>query len=386
MLRKTESQIGRDCSRCPSKKPIFASSKKRPFFFELHQVLKSGVVGSCSFFSNHVNRCQLFSDQKSTKMLTRIRRIVLIEDETARKIRRLLPLLLLAGLVAYLFFGTFVFWFLEHDEAERDYNHFYFHLATNRRRVAREISQKIFNDTKNLFVVIDLEQSNRVQTQLADSLKDYERQLQISRPVKDEWDLERSFGYSFGYSLSLLTTLGHSTRAPRTTSGELFALLYSLVGIPFFILTLVVVAHRIFSIFKKKTTLWKRHFYQFLAIVGVYLLFLFVFAYFIYATEIQKSFWSAIYTTMLSAMTIHTKNFAGISETDKVLTLLAVGISLFIGVTALFWLFLIYDTRETAKITAFTDTTPGVDAKVQVIVNETGDKQENHALIDAHRL
>uniref|UniRef100_A0A914XUJ8 Signal transduction histidine kinase dimerisation/phosphoacceptor domain-containing protein n=1 Tax=Panagrolaimus superbus TaxID=310955 RepID=A0A914XUJ8_9BILA len=96
-------------------------------------------------------------------MLLRMRKWILVHDDTATKIQRISPYLFLATLIGYLLFGAGSFWLFEKQYVTKNVRQFYLKLAVNRQQFAREITHKLFNDTKNLFVIMDLNQSNRVQ-------------------------------------------------------------------------------------------------------------------------------------------------------------------------------------------------------------------------------
>ncbi len=83
----------------------------------------------------------------------------------------------------------------------------------------------------------------RVQNLLAHLLKDYESQLSLSLPNRFEWTLGNSLNYAWG----LLTTIGHGNRSPKTWGGQIFALFYCLLGVPYFVLCLIAVGYRVFG-------------------------------------------------------------------------------------------------------------------------------------------
>ncbi|KAK6013460.1 hypothetical protein OSTOST_21223, partial [Ostertagia ostertagi] len=79
------------------------------------------------------------------------------------KLRHWVPILLFFVLVVYLIVGSACFWFFEHHRHEQNVRKWYMNLAVNRRHFARSISSRIFNDTRNLLIIIDREQTERVQ-------------------------------------------------------------------------------------------------------------------------------------------------------------------------------------------------------------------------------
>ncbi|VDM55214.1 unnamed protein product [Angiostrongylus costaricensis] len=154
--------------------------------------------------------------------------------------RQCIPLLLLLIVVFYLFMGSACFWFFEHDHHEQSVRKWYMNLAVNRRHFARSISSRIFNDTRNLLIIIDREQSERVQVRnsiksknpspttligwritdelqlLVESLKRYEDRVEMRAPDRNEW----TFLNAFNYAYSLLLTLGHGVKIPETSGGQ----------------------------------------------------------------------------------------------------------------------------------------------------------------------
>uniref|UniRef100_A0A183U1L2 Ion_trans_2 domain-containing protein n=1 Tax=Toxocara canis TaxID=6265 RepID=A0A183U1L2_TOXCA len=93
-----------------------------------------------------------------------------------------------------------------------------------RRQFARAISRRIFNDTKNLLIIIDREQTERVQAHLVDALKQYEMQLELKLPDRREWHLMNSLNFA----LALLTTIGHGDQLPETTAGQVILPFYDM--------------------------------------------------------------------------------------------------------------------------------------------------------------
>uniref|UniRef100_A0A1I7XIP7 Two-component sensor histidine kinase n=1 Tax=Heterorhabditis bacteriophora TaxID=37862 RepID=A0A1I7XIP7_HETBA len=140
----------------------------------------------------------------------------LITGVRSPKFRKWTPLLLFLVLIVYMFMGSACFWYFEHDRHEHGIRKWYMNLAVNRRHFARSISSRIFNDTRNLLIIIDREQTERVQQLLVESLKRYEDRLDIRSPDKREWTFLNSFNYAYG----LLLTVGHGGKIPETVGGQ----------------------------------------------------------------------------------------------------------------------------------------------------------------------
>uniref|UniRef100_A0A915BWL1 Potassium channel domain-containing protein n=1 Tax=Parascaris univalens TaxID=6257 RepID=A0A915BWL1_PARUN len=149
--------------------------------------------------------------------------------------------LIIAVLIVYILLGSAAFLFFEHAHHEQQIRKWYFNHAINRRQFARAISRRIFNDTKNRLIIIDREQTERVQAHLVDALKQYEMQLDIVAPDRREWHLLNSLNFA----LALLTTIGHGNQLPETTAGQVFSLLYSVIGVPFFFGTITVLIYQL---------------------------------------------------------------------------------------------------------------------------------------------
>ncbi|VDN55529.1 unnamed protein product [Dracunculus medinensis] len=137
-----------------------------------------------------------------------------------RKLGRCKILLVIATLFVYILLGSSTIFFFESNAHESYVRKIYLNIAVNRRMFARKMSRQIFNDTKYLLIVIDQEQTERVQAHLVNALKDYESLLNLKIPDKREWDLINSVNYI----LSLLITIGSSDLMPRTKSGQVRAL------------------------------------------------------------------------------------------------------------------------------------------------------------------
>ena len=180
--------------------------------------------------------CSSFSDSSSS--LTHAQRLLL---------RRVGPLLLLFILLVYLLLGAIAFLQLEHTAHEQAVRRFFFQLAVNRRQAARRMASNVFNAPNNTsaqhVIIVDRLAVERVQQALAHSLREYEAQLTLALPNRHEWTMGSALCYAWG----LLTTVGHGERAPRTGGGQVFALVYCLLGVPYFVLCLIAVGYRVFD-------------------------------------------------------------------------------------------------------------------------------------------
>ncbi|KAI3419730.1 hypothetical protein GPALN_004161 [Globodera pallida] len=234
-----------------------------------------------------------------------------------RQIRRFVPVLLVLSVFVYVLLGAAAFLFFEHTNHEQSVRNWFFELIANRHKFARQISSAIFNGTRNMLVIVDYDSSERIQRDLVHLLSQYERKLSLRVPDLNEWTLENSLAYAWG----LLTTIGHGHRAPKTRGGQLFALFYCLLGVPFFVVTLLVVSHRLFELCRLHHPLVHRHLLLMLLVLGLHTLWLLLFSFILYGNAISESYWRSLYTAVLSSLTIQSADYNALSERHKLLCL-----------------------------------------------------------------
>ncbi|KAI1726686.1 ion channel domain-containing protein [Ditylenchus destructor] len=247
--------------------------------------------------------------------------------------------------------GSAALFLLEQSQYEKNVAKFQFSLLLNRQQFARQISSSIFNDTNsNMLIIVDRVHSKRVHENLMQSLKEFEQKLSSlvfnhyelnnnQLPSSENFQLQNgewTLGNSFNYALALLTTLGHGNRSPRTFAGQFFVLLYSLLGVPFFFLTLIVIAYRIFDCARSSYGMSQYRLTLLFGSIGLYVVWLVVFAIIINVNAIEQG-WRSLYTAALSSLTIQTTDYNKMTEEQKLLTLLATTVSLLLGcITVLF--------------------------------------------------
>ncbi|KAL6734564.1 hypothetical protein Aduo_005091 [Ancylostoma duodenale] len=216
------------------------------------------------------------------------------------KLQHWIPILLLFILVVYLFMGSACFWFFEHDKHEQTVRKWYMNLAVNRRHFARSISSRIFNDTRNLLIIIDREQTERVQQLLVESLKRYEDRLDLRTPDRKEWTFLNSFNYAYG----LILTLGHGAKTPETTGGQIFALMYCIFGVPLFFGTIAIALYQcVIPLLSSNVCTLSRRFLFLQLVIILYFVWNLLMAVFLYY-QIFEDFWASIFTAFFSGMTI----------------------------------------------------------------------------------
>ncbi|TMS32161.1 hypothetical protein L596_000041 [Steinernema carpocapsae] len=298
--------------------------------------------------------------------------------EVLSPLRRFLPFVLLCLSAIYLIVGASAFVYFEkpyHENAVRKWN---LNQAVNRRQQARQISSRIFNDTKNLLIIIDRDQTERVQGLLVNALKQYEGHLDFYVPQRDEWN----FLYSFNYAWSLLITLGHGRRSPQSNGGQVFSYFYSVIGVPLVFGTLAVLAYALLSPFIRLThDKSKRKVAVMVVMAALYLVWLFLIALYLYTYTLPKSFWDSFYTATLSAFTIQTQFYNKLSETSTFVVLAGSTIAVFLALFILFILSELYNLKsETNLPTMMKDepesASPKSDPpKFTMIVDEAGDSK-----------
>ncbi|KAF7640211.1 hypothetical protein Mgra_00000039 [Meloidogyne graminicola] len=258
-----------------------------------------------------------------------------ISNKTKKQINNFGPLFLLISLFVYLLFGASAFLFLEHTNHEQIVRSFFFNLIINRNKYSKQISSTIFNGTKNMLIIVDYDSSERIQKEINNLLSNYEKQLEIKMPDLNEWTLENSLTYCWG----LITTIGHGHRSPKTKGGQIFALFYCLLGVPFFVFTLIIISYRLLNLFNYIIQLLNKYnklinlniINYHLIVCIIYFIWLIIFSLILYLFVIPESFWRSLYTCILSSLTIQTADYNLLNEKQKLIILINSTISLLIS-------------------------------------------------------
>lgn len=311
-----------------------------------------------------------------------------VPKRAERQIRRFGPLLLMLSLIVYLLLGAAAFLFFEHTNHEHLVRKWYFNLIVNRHKFARQIASKIFNGTRNMLVIVDYDSSERIQRDLVFLLNEYERHLELQIPDPKEWTLENSFTYCWG----LLITIGHGHRAPRTIGGQVFALFYCLLGVPFFLITMIVFSYRLFELCRtifyliikkqlKQIILTNQRLMLLLFISFMYCSWLLIFTLLLFTFAIPESFWRSLYTAVLASFTIQSADYNALHEFYKLLTLGGATISLMLFFICIFSLTGVW--RQSRKTTTRAQRDEGTNKKEQQkgssateIANDDGQRQQ----------
>ncbi|KAH7720668.1 Protein TWK-49 b [Aphelenchoides avenae] len=315
---------------------------------------------------------------RAEEVLDNVRkRIPKVPETTQRRIRRIGPLILVVAVLVYLLLGAAAFLFFEHTDHEHDVRRFYLNLAVNRRQTARRITNSIFNDTRNMLIIVDMANKDRIQESLVNSLREYEQQLTIQVPNRHEWTLANSFNYAWG----LLTTIGHGNRSPKTAGGQMFAMLYSLLGVPFYLGTLLILAYKTFGLVRNTFDAPKHRLNMVLISIGLYLGWILFFGFVLFFSAIPDCFWRSLYTAALSSLTIQSADYNAFDESEKVVALAATTVSIYLAALLLCFLTGFYDRsaaaerrRNNNKVAADPlDRRPHPPPRFQVIVDEVGE-------------
>ncbi|GMT15284.1 hypothetical protein PFISCL1PPCAC_6581, partial [Pristionchus fissidentatus] len=270
------------------------------------------------------NGLRVCQDEEGTAMLLdRLRRST-ADVFSSKIVRRLAPALMVIALAMYLFLGATAFFFFENSVHEAGVRRFYMNQAVNRRHYARAISSRIFNDTKNLLIIIDRDQTDRVHQLLVDSLKKYEGRLQMKQPAANDWNLLKSFNYAYG----LLLTVGHDAKIPETIGGQVFSLLYCLIGIPLFFGTIfVIVRFAVFPLFTPLLSTSRRRWLAFFLVLLFLALWSVLLSLFLYSITGQN-YWTALYIAAFATMTIQINHYETLPPLYFLALLLIVTVSL----------------------------------------------------------
>ncbi|CAD5214136.1 unnamed protein product [Bursaphelenchus xylophilus] len=294
--------------------------------------------------------------------------------------RRLAPLLLLLALLIYLLIGATAFLAFEHANHENYIKRFHLRLGANRKHASREITASLFNQTANMLVIVDKVNQARMEELLYRHLKVYESELPITRPVEEAW----SFTNSLTYCWALLTTMGHGSRAPKTIGGQIFALFYASVGVPFYMGTIVVWA---FSTLCSIKWVLRRKLHDksinethiLFTCSAIYVWFLIAFSVILYSSAIPDSYFRSLYTAVLSAFTVQTMDYNDFIEFDKVVTLTCTGIALYLGAMVLLTAVGVYRNLDTtAKLNKAIDPISSED------IRQIDDDEEEKAVHLVH--
>ncbi|CAI2344483.1 unnamed protein product [Caenorhabditis sp. 36 PRJEB53466] len=248
------------------------------------------------------------------------------------------PVLLALLTTVFVLLGATCFYLFERDPHEMTVRKWYTNMAVKRRMFAKTISSRIFNDTRNLLIIIDREQTARVQQLLVESLKGYEDKLSIVGPSRREW----SWASSFNFAYSLLLTVGAGFKVPSTIGSQIFAVFYCLIGIPLFYSTLALIVYRLVSPVLKWPSLTRgRRFLLVLAVFGLFVLWTLLVGLCLYY-QVVNDFWLSIFNAFAGSLTVQTPsaiqistcgilflNFASTISVSLLLLILLVSLSVF---------------------------------------------------------
>ncbi|CCD73231.1 Potassium channel domain-containing protein [Caenorhabditis elegans] len=286
------------------------------------------------------------------------------------------PVLLILLTTVFILFGATCFYLFERDPHEMTVRKWYMNLAVERRQFARTISSRIFNDTRNLLIIIDREQTERVQQLLVESLKRYEDKLTIVPPSRREW----SWISSFNFAYSLLLTIGGGFKVPATVGSQIFAVFYCLIGIPLFYSTLILIVCRLVSPVLKWPSLTRsRRFLLILAAFGLFILWAILIGLCLYY-QVINDFWLSILHAFTGSLTVQIPSPAQITTCGILFLNFAATISVSLLILILLVSFSVFFPKEML----IQEVDNGVEEKLerltpppkfQVIVDEAGESK-----------
>lgn len=286
------------------------------------------------------------------------------------------PLILVLLTTVFILFGATCFFLFEHEPHEATVRSWFMNLASQRRQFAKSISSRIFNDTRNLLIIIDREQTGRVHSLLVESLKGYEEKLSIIPPSRREWNWIGSFNFAY----SLLLTVGGGFKVPSTIGSQIFVVFYCLFGIPLFYSTLALIVYRLVSpVLKWQSLTRSRRFLLILFIFGCFILWTLLIGICLYY-QVLNDFWLSIFNAFTGSLTIQIPsrsqiaacgilflNFASTISVSFLLLILLVSLSVFFPKE------LLLQETERAVEEKLERLTP--PPKFQVIVDEAGESK-----------
>lgn len=284
----------------------------------------------------------------------------------------------LAGtvLVVYIILGSSAFLFFEREPHEEHIREYFLKLSRDRRLFAKSIMKQIFNDTKSLLIIIDREQTRRVEEHLVKALYRYEEILSIKRPDERAWNIWNSLNYA----LSLLTTIGHGEQAPGTTNGQTFALCYALLGVPFFFGTMAAFVYNFFvPAFQKAIGSFNRRIIC-VQIVAILLVFWIMCAaiilwYFVFKQEMKDTFWAPFHTAVFSSLTIQTRYYNQLETLPTLFMLFSAVVTVSFGLLLVFLVVGAGQDYNKGKRTGKVDDSGSDQPKLSMVVDETGESK-----------
>ncbi|CAJ0557687.1 unnamed protein product, partial [Mesorhabditis spiculigera] len=214
--------------------------------------------------------------------------------------RPFLPILLILFTAIYILFGGFLFRVIEYDAKVAAIQRWHGDQYRLRLAHARFMSKQIFNDTKQLLIIIDKDQSERVTGILNDALKLYEAKLKYKGPDRDSWRLKNAINYAY----SQLLTVGLNGKSPATTMGKVFHVPYVLLGVPLLFCTIACFAHEyLVPSMLKSGSPYHRRFHALALATLLYLGWAFIVAIFYYL-QVHDSFVPAFFTALTAVFTV----------------------------------------------------------------------------------
>ncbi|EGT57421.1 hypothetical protein CAEBREN_17123 [Caenorhabditis brenneri] len=291
--------------------------------------------------------------------------------------RRWSPVVFLLLTTVFILFGATCFFLFEKDPHEMTVRKWYINLGSERRQFAKSISSRIFNDTRNLLIIIDREQTERVQNLLIESLKRYEDKLSIVPPSRREWTWISSFNFAY----SLLLTVGGGFKVPATIGSQIFAVFYCLFGIPLFYSTLALIVYRLVSpVLKWQFLTRSRRFLLILFIFGCFILWTLLIGICLYYQVLNNDFWLSILHAFTGSLTVQIPSPVQITTCGILFLNLAATISvsfllliLLVSLSVFFPKELLLQETERAVEEKLERLTP--PPKFQVIVDEAGESK-----------
>uniref|UniRef100_A0A1I7TTA6 Ion_trans_2 domain-containing protein n=1 Tax=Caenorhabditis tropicalis TaxID=1561998 RepID=A0A1I7TTA6_9PELO len=286
------------------------------------------------------------------------------------------PVILVLLTTVFILFGATCFSVFNGPTQHSIVSKWYINKSSERRQFAKLISSRIFNDTRNLLIIIDKEQTNRVQVLLSESLKGYEDKLPITPPYRHEW----SWFNSFNFAYSLLLTVGGGLKVPITVGSQIFAIFYCLIGIPLFYSTLALIVYRLISpVLKWQSLTCSRRFLLILFIFGCFILWTLLIGICLYY-QVLNDFWLSMLHAFTGSLTVQIPsraqitscgvlflNFAATISVSFLLLILLVSLSIFFPKELL-----IHETEKAVEEKLERLTPP---PKFQVIVDEAGESK-----------
>ncbi|CAJ0945607.1 unnamed protein product, partial [Mesorhabditis belari] len=310
-------------------------------------------------------------------VIARVRESASKAFSTSPKIRRFTPILLFVAALLYIFFGGCVFFFFENDRQHEAFRQWYRNSNNIKSHQAKLMSKRIFNDTQNLLIIIDKDQSERVEKILLNQLKSsYDGRMNIHPPNKTSWNFLNSINFAYSAVLSV----GQGAKIPESVLGQLFLIPYLTIGIPLIFFTLGSIVHQFVLPFMNRSEFpFTRRFAALALAVSIYFVWAILVSFYLYF-EVFDNYLTSLITALFTMTTVQVTH-SSLTECHTFVLLLLTTISLSIALLIAFLTLACYGdygiavSQEIPEEVNGESTSANGQQRFTVVVDQAGDSK-----------